>query len=138
MRKSTLHFATAVLIALTFISYSGCDIASCGACTDEFRSYTVRVVNSSGDPVEGLTANVRNERTGRSLTRDSTSGDAGAGGIYALISDSEIDLVSEDGDLISFRAFGSGLVAEAFFVIGTTNCRCHVLKISGPDTITAR
>lgn len=126
------------LLVLAFVFGNGCDNASCGVCTDEYRSYGVTVIDATGNPVEGLTATVRNEWSGRSISRDSTNGGLGIGGNYTLITDSEIDMVSEDGSPISFVAAGNNLVAEASYVIGTGNCRCHVLKISGPDTITAR
>lgn len=95
------------------------------------------VVDDSSNPVEGMAVTIRIERTERLLTPTPVFGEQGRDGIYTIITDSELDELESDGDLISFSATGVGISASAQFVFGTTDCRCHVTKISGPETITA-
>lgn len=137
MTRAAYLRSTVLLFTFVTLVFPGCDSPSCGGCTTEFRSYTVRVVNSDGSPIEGMTATIRNERTGALIDPSPIGGEQGEGGFYTIITDSQLDSVPTDGDTLSFRATGGGLLAEASFVIGADHCRCHIWKISGPETITA-
>lgn len=125
-------------LAFSYGTMTGCDNSAECACTLEFRSFTVLVVDASETPVEGLSVTIRNERTGDVLDPTPVTGEQGDDGIYTIITDSEINTLATDGDTVTFEATGGGLTAEASFVFGSDACRCHVVRISGPETITAQ
>ena len=104
------------------------------ACTLEFRFYTVRIVDTEGQPVNGLTTTITNTRTGDALD---VADDAQAmdDGIYTVITDGQVSALSEQGDPIAFHAEGQGLTADAAFVFA--GGPCHVAKLSGPEEIVA-
>ncbi|HLT48213.1 MAG TPA: hypothetical protein VK002_13345 [Rubricoccaceae bacterium] len=107
------------------------------ACTLEFRTYTVQVVDEADQPVGGLTPTVRNLRTGEVLDlRDTGDVLAGGEGRYLVVTDAQLEQLSARGDSLHFRATGDGLVAEAEFVF--SGGPCHVEKESGPEQIVAR
>jgi hypothetical protein len=108
----------------------------CGACTMEFRTVQVRVVDGSGEPIEGLQVVVRNERTGEVLDVNQESGGFGSG-MYAVATDGNVSDVSVEGDQLAFRATDGSRVAEGIFVVGRDECSCHIVRESGPERITA-
>ncbi len=129
MRAPLLLFALGLL--------AGCSIfdpARGGpqACTMEFRTYTVRVVDAAGEPVEGLTTTVRNERTGEVLAFDDGS-IFPENGTYLVATDGHT--FRRGGDPVSFHAEGDGLTASASFEFAFDGC--HVVKESGPEQIVA-
>ncbi len=132
----------AFVLATLVLAAPGCsltrppDAGDC-MCTMEFRMVHVRVVDSDGQPVTGLTPVVRNERTGRTLDV-SHDGGALAPGTYTVVSDSNVEDVSEAGDRLTFRATGGGRTAEGVFVVARDACSCHIDRREGPEEIVAR
>ena len=133
--------STSLAGALLALLLPACSILSPGdggvaACTLEFRSYTVQVVDADGQPVDGLTATVRNLRTGEVLDLGDGGGLYTPGdGRYLLVTDGQVGQLSEEGDRLHFRAVGNGLVAEAEYVF--TGGPCHVERVSGPERVVA-
>lgn len=123
----------AALVLLPFAS--GCDTVQY-ACTLEFRTIQVRVVDALGRPIEGLQAQSVLENGGHPLYEyDSSDPTFGTGGFYTVGSDADLDLLSIDGDAVVFTATGSSVQAEARFVLADDGC--HVTKEDGPTEITA-
>jgi hypothetical protein len=136
--RSVLPVCLAALVA------SGCTMINpqeanpeCGACTMEFRTVQVQVVDTGGTPVQELEVVVRNERTGEILDVDQESGGFGAG-MYAVVTDGNVDDLSETGDRLVFRATDGTLVAEGTFVVGRDRCSCHIVRETGPERLVAR
>lgn len=109
----------------------------CGACTMEFRTVQVQIVDDRGAPIEGMDVVVRNERTGIDIELDQESGGFGSG-MYAVVTDGNVHDLSEEGDTLSFRATDGARVAEGRFVVGHDACACHIVRESGPEQIVAR
>ena len=127
-------------LLLVLLTLPGCallfpDDGSVG-CTLEFRSYTVLVVDAGGQPLDSLTATVRNLRTGEVFDLDPINAFLPEAGRYLVVTDSQQDRLSERGDRVLFRAEGGGMVAEAAFVF--SGGPCHVEKMSGPERIVAQ
>lgn len=125
------------LLLLLLAALAGCSLFRSDdpvACTLEFRSYTVRVVNEAGGPVNGLDATVRNTRTGEIFTFADEPFPADDGH-YLVATDAQFGALSEAGDTVAFHAEGQGLTADASFVFA--GGPCHVEKRSGPDEIVA-
>ena len=109
-------------------------------CTEEFVQVSTTVVDEQGLPVTGITIQVTMTRTGRVL--DSSRLLQGPEpGRYAIFNDAFKGLVAPEnrdaGEEI--RVVGSlkaPIFDETFRVGVPGECRCHVAKVSGPDTVT--
>ena len=125
---------TLLLLALA-LALGACDNATQYACTDEFRTIAVEVVNASGRPVSGLTAQSVLERNGQPLA-DASDALPDEDGLYAVASDADLDALSIDGERVVFTATGDRIIAQATYVIADDGC--HVTREDGPTEITAR
>ena len=99
---------------------------------------TVEVVDSAGRPVEGLSTQSVNERTGQPLAVAMGATDApeaGVQGRYTVATDADARRLRVDGDPVAFTASGEGVQASARFVLADDGC--HVVKEEGPDRVTA-
>ncbi|MDT8436503.1 MAG: hypothetical protein RRA92_07075 [Gemmatimonadota bacterium] len=102
------------------------------ACTEEFASWVVAVVDDTGTPVEGLEVAVTREATGALLPY----GEPGfVVGSYRIMDDRMNDELRVEGETIVVEGEGEGIAFRADFLFGTDAARCHVEKISGPDTV---
>jgi hypothetical protein len=120
----------------------GCSTVSEGAgdcvCTMEFRTIQVRVVDGAGRPVGDLDVTVTNRRSGEVLDVQQNAAGPAATGTYTVVTDSNVDDVSVEGDELLFRATGQGRTAEATFIVGRDACACHIDRREGPEQIVAR
>lgn len=112
------------------------DPASAGpcACTEEFRSYTVTVLDDAMQPMNGVALTRTNLRTGRVLE----PGWLGllAPGVYVVTDDGLRDEFSSDGDVVRVTGSQGGASFTADFVFAVPEpCRCHVVRLAGPDTV---
>ena len=115
---------------------SACDQQASYACTEEFRTITVEVVDAAERPVIGLAVESVNERTGAVLSPNPLGdGVSGALGRYTVASDADLDALHVEGDPVLFSASGEGVTASARFVIADDGC--HVHKEDGPERILA-
>jgi hypothetical protein len=104
------------------------------ACTEEFRMYSVQVVDEQGRPVEGLASTARVARTGEALGEGQEPFPPGEGR-YPVATDADRARLRPEGDLVRFTAEGAGLRAEAVFAFYDDGC--HVVKRSGPEQVVA-
>ncbi len=123
------------VLALAACSGDECDTV---ACTMEFRTFSVAVVNEAGEPVTGLEPVVTMVRTGEELDpSDMGLGDP-ASGVYLVMTDGNAALIQQDEEPVRFTATTGQLSVTGDFVFGMTMCRCHVEQLSGPDTLVIR
>ena len=122
------------LVLLLLFLLAGCDPSAPAVCTEEFRSYVVRVVDDAGEPVPGLETRSVVEETGTVL--DVPDGPAFAPDTYYVATDANRDAIGPDETGIRFEAEGGGLAASATFVFRDDGC--HVRQVSGPEEIAAR
>ena len=129
---------------LTAVLIAGCVEQPSGPgddclCTAEFAQVLITVVDGEGLPISGVTIEVTIPRTGQVL--DSSRLLQGPEpGRYAIFNDGFKDLVApENRDMgEEIRVVGSlkdPIFDETFRVGVPGECRCHVRKISGPDTV---
>jgi hypothetical protein len=103
------------------------------ACTEEYRSYTISVVDNNGDLVSDVNITRVHLRTGTVL-------DPGwlgmlQPGVYLVADDGMIDVFSSAGDTVRVTGTKDGAQFVADFVFAVPDpCRCHVEKQSGPDS----
>ena len=109
------------------------------ACSTVFAQVLITVVDAQGLPVSGVTIQVTMTRTGQVL--DSRGLLQGAEpGRYAIFSDAFKRLVAADNRDVGeeIRVVGSlkdPIFDETFRVGVPGECRCHVAKVSGADTV---
>lgn len=130
MTRIIIH--TGLILALSGLAL-GCDGLRDCVCTSEFRSYTVAVVDGTGAPVSGLAPTITLVRTGqRVMPRASAFGN-----MYPVFTDDEVALVGDAAEAVRFAVTGAPGTATADFVFDVDRpCRCHIRKVSGPDTVT--
>jgi hypothetical protein len=119
------------------LALAGCAVETpagqCGACTREFRVFTVLVLDDASQPVTDADLTVTNRRTGRRLQ----SGWLGllAPGYYTVADDAMLSEFSAAGD--SVRVVGTSPAGSfsADFLFQPDACACHLQRVAGPDTI---
>ena len=121
----------AIAVAALACSDDG-EIASPIACTEEFRSWTITVVDDAGAPVAGLDVDVIRSATGALLPYGGPGFEAGA---YRIMDDGMREELAADGESVVVEEAGAVTTFRADFRFGTDVSRCHVEKISGPDTV---
>ena len=108
-------------------------------CTQEFRLFTLTVVDSLGRPEASVAIEVRSRRTGRLIEVPGGYDGVFGEGTYVIFSDAELDLLPDEGEPVlvtgekDTRSFGAD-----FLFAPEGSCRCHVTRVSGPDTVTIR
>lgn len=133
-----MHLFRRVVPILVALAVPGCSdddgLVPPFACTEEFRSWVVTVLDDAGAPVAGLEVDVTREASGASLPY----GEPGfTPGTYRIMDDAMADELRIDGEPIAVEGSGGGLSFRADYVFGADVARCHVRKISGPDSVVA-
>ncbi|MBN1448252.1 MAG: hypothetical protein JXA28_10010 [Bacteroidetes bacterium] len=127
--RNMLAAAAVALIVLL----AGCDTTEPCVCTEVFATAGFSVVNAQRLPVEGIDITVRMQRTGEYLDIDQGYTQ---NGYYVIAHDGVKDKLLSDGDVLEVSGMKDTLRFEEVFVVGVPGrCRCHVEKISGPDTL---
>lgn len=104
------------------------------ACTEEFRYFTVTVLDDASQPAQNVTLVRTNLRTGKVLE----PGFLGmlTPGTYLVADDGLLDEFSSTGDTVRVVGTQTGVAFSADFVFAASApCRCHVELRSGPDTV---
>ena len=104
------------------------------ACTEEFRTVTLTVLDDALQPAQNVTLVRTNLRTAKVLE----PGWLGllVPGTYLVADDGLIDEFSDEGDTLRVVVTQSGASVTADFVIrAPAPCRCHIQVMSGPDTV---
>jgi hypothetical protein len=105
-------------------------------CTAIFASVSTIVVDSSGTPMVGLSPTVTLLRTGQRVV---PQGLAATGDSYPVFTDLNKTQLASAGDSVQFAVVSAGRAAHGvFFISAPGSCQCHVLKVSGPDTLVLR
>lgn len=103
-------------------------------CTQEFRVVIVLVMDESGSPVVGLTSTVSDDKGGLF----NFDGEYPLSGYYTVMSDKYVNKFSTLPGRIFFTASSDSTIANGEYLINTDRCKCHIQKISGPDTLIIR
>lgn len=134
--KKQINFFSRLFIALLFASCSTID-KDC-LCTEEYRFFLVTVVDTLGVPVDSLTITIK-DKDGDELDvqQDQYFLDEGK---YTVLNDSFIHIMCSCGipQTIYFSATDESRIANSEFMFNTDECKCHINKVSGPDTLVLR
>jgi len=131
--------ALLLLVLLPFLGGAdglGCSTATDGtcACTEEFRTFTVTVLDDAMQPAANVTLTRTNLRTGRVVE----PGWLGllTPGTYLVTDDSDLNEYSSEGDILRVVGTQDGASFTADFAFRVlAPCRCHVELLAGPDTV---
>ena len=107
-------------------------------CTEEYRFFLVTVVDTLGVPVDSLTVTIR-DKDGDELDVVQESYAFGPGK-YTVLNDSftQMFCVCGTSQKIYFSATDGNRVAAGEFLFNTDECKCHINKVEGPDTLVLR
>ena len=136
MRRTVAPFRLGSVVLLAFAgALAACDDVGSDfpcICTEEYRSYHLRVVDGAGIPADGVAVRVLRVQTAEWLDYGSPEGSPGT---YLVMDDLFSDRIAADE---SFEV--TGVRGEASFAVefrfGTDSCRCHVLMLAGPESVT--
>jgi len=103
-------------------------------CTEEFRTYLVTVVDSVGNPVDSLQTTIRNEQ-GKYYTFSEPGVPPYLQGSYFVMTDGYRDDFRTKPEKIFFGGTKNNLEVSGEYLFHTDECRCHVYKVAGWDTL---
>lgn len=127
-------YLTAVFLIL-FFGWQACseETPDC-VCTEEFRMYLVVVVDSLGNPVDSLQTIISNDR-GKLYDFGGFTPPSYLSGAYFVMTDGYQNDFSTTPGRILFVGYKEEKEVSGEFYFNTDKCRCHVYKVSGPDTL---
>ena len=124
------------ILGLALVTAAGCDddplLNGC-FCTEEFRAVSVTVVDTAGSPVDSMSVVVTRPRDGFTFTPDQEL--AFDPGTYVIMDDGDKTALTISGETVRVVATKGGASVNADYVFATDDCRCHIEKVSGPDTL---
>lgn len=125
------HILFLFVIAGLISSCSNNDALEC-ICTEEFRFYLVRVIDNQSNPVDSLTVTIKDEQ-GRIYQINQAS--FPFPGHYVVMDDSYTNQFSILPTKIIFIGEKNSQQVTGEYLFNTDECKCHVQKISGPDSL---
>jgi len=123
------------ILSLVFLSCTT-DVKDC-LCSTEFREYNITIIDTSGTPVDSLLTRITNSR-GKEFTPHGSYYQQSLEGKYWIMDDSYKNEFTVRPTSIFFEGAKEGVTVEAAFLFNTDECKCHVNKVAGLDTIVAQ
>jgi hypothetical protein len=135
-----IGFARSVLSAVLLFGVAGCDGLFDGSeceCSLKLEYYTITVLDQQGDPVPDVDLTVTVPRTADTLDlRELDPYLAPEAGRYPVFGDTYIHQINPLGEDVRVSGVSGGRGFAVDFVFDVPGrCRCHVNKVSGPDTV---
>lgn len=134
LKENKISFMKFILIltaVLLIISSCSLDDNNCG-CTAEFAMINVVVVDEQNSPIAGLISEVKSE-FGKSY--DLSDAEVPFQGNYTVMTDKYVDDFTILPKAVHFTGRLGSFEVKADFRINTDECKCHINKVSGPDTL---
>ena len=130
-----MKFFVLLIVSIPLILWKQCsdDPDDC-MCTEEFRMYFVTVVDSLGNPVDSLLTTITNDR-GKEYNFEGYTPPPFMPGAYFVMMDGYQGDFSRGTGKIFFKGAKNNLEVTGDYLFNTDKCRCHVYKVSGPDTL---
>lgn len=134
-----MKYLKLIFITLSFFVFLSCTKTSSEPeciCTQEFRFSTVFIADNNLNGIDSLLTESKNKLSGEKyqLYQDDFWGN----GNYIVMDDSYTIKFSQVPTQVVFSAKKSGIDIEADYFFNTDECKCHINKVSGPDTIIVR
>ena len=134
IKEIFMRFILFCLSLCLMLIYSCTDDDDC-ACTMEFRMITVAVVDEMNVPVLGLTTEVKDD-SGK--VYDVYNDPLIFPGHYTVMDDNYTRELTTQPKRFIFTGIKDSLTVNGEFFVNTDECKCHVEKVSGPDTLILR
>ncbi len=129
------HWSHHTMPFLALVLFAGCSSAVDGtcSCTEEFRYFTVKVLDDASQPAQHVAFTRTNLRTGKTLE----PGWIGllVSGTYLVADDGQVKEFSTNGDTLRVTGTQGGAIFTADFVFAADACGCHLQRVAGPDTV---
>ena len=133
-----MRFGTG-LLTVTSLGMTGAVAWGCSStsvegcfCDNSFRIAVVAVVDTSGAPVVGVAITVTRVATEENL--EFTPANL-PDGVYIILDDGFVGAVAMEGETFNVVGRKDNAVFMQDYVFGADACRCHLTRISGPDSI---
>jgi hypothetical protein len=126
----------ALIFVMSILFYSCASIVNQDSgcvCTDVFMSAGVTVVDQNNLVVDSLIVTVKNRSTGKVYDFYGETREYGGG--YIVMTDEYTKDFSTIPQAIVFTGHKGNTYISADFSIVTDECKCHVGKSAGPDTL---
>ena len=135
MRQTLLRLSPVALAVLALCScYEDSSVGP--GCTRHLQVFGAFITDATGVPLVDLDPIVTLVRTGERLIVDSTQAPPNrTWGWYPIISDDEQHLLDPQGDSVRIAPITERRSGIGYYVFEP---RCHVHKVSGPDTLVVR
>jgi len=130
---------TLIILFLLVIALASCSTVDEDCmCTEEYRFYLVTVVDTLGFPADSLDVTIR-DKDGDELDVAQDPYPFGAG-TYTILNDSFTQMLCSctTPEKIYFSATDGNRIAAGEYLFNTDECKCHINKVSGPDTLVIR
>ena len=130
-----MKFFKLILPLLPILLFYNCDdeYPDC-VCTEEFRMYFVTVVDSLGNPIDSLHTLIKNSR-GKEYDFGAFSPPSFVSGAYFVMTDGYQNDFRTSVERIIFVGTKKDLEVSGEYLFNTDECRCHIYKVAGPDTL---
>lgn len=127
-----MKFYIAILI---FILINGCDTQTADdcVCTAVFAGVGVKVYNQNHQPAILDSTIVKNKSTGKVYTFYNQI--APGGEYYTVMDDTYVNEFETIPEVIIFTGIKDTSKVTGEFLINTDECKCHINKVAGPDTL---
>jgi hypothetical protein len=126
-----MKFILSLFILYLLVNYSCTDNDDC-PCTMEFRMITVVVVDESGNPVLGLVTTIKDDSGKVYYVYNDPQFSPGH---YTVLDDNYVGELTTQPKRFLFTGAKDSLTINGEFFINTDECKCHIEKVSGPDTL---
>lgn len=123
-----------ITLAIFSLSALACSSIENCICTGEFVTISVTIVDENNSPVTGLITKVR-DVTGK--TYNVSEYRYPEPGVYTIMTDGYVRSFTTLPKEIIFSGKSDSFEVTGKFSINTGECKCHVNKLSGPDTLVA-
>lgn len=130
---------TLLILLLLIIGLVSCStVEEDCMCTEEYRFYLVTVVDTLGVPIDSLTVTIK-DKDGDELDVAQDPHPFGTGK-YTVLNDSFTQMFCSCTipEKIYFSATDGNKIAAGEFLFNTDECKCHINKVEGPDTLMLR
>lgn len=133
-----MNYKALFLFIIFLIVIIGCSNSSennC-ICTQEFCSYSVFIADENLNGIDSLITETRNKQTGEKyIISQSWFTEKGR---YTVMDDSHTLKLSVVPTQVIFTAKKGEIDIEVDYFFNTDDCKCHINKVSGSDTIIVR
>lgn len=126
---------TRLILFLGFITilFQACDEDEGYVCTDEFVTYSVTVLNPNGEPTDSVQVSTTDPETGEKFPVCEVGPCKRETGTYVIMHDGLREQISETLETVLVKGSKGNMQFEEGFAFRAG--KCHVEKISGPDTV---